>query len=131
MVKGSPVAVRTLTIQQRRDTIKLSLWKDHSSEDVKPGDWLTAKNVVLSEYQKEKQLSSTSRTTLQVTVIHFDEIETSRIYKCPFLIFCHIACREIVKFLCRAFVEKKVVNLLVFCEARGENNSYNYGKMET
>lgn len=78
MVKGSPVAVRTITIQQKRDTIKLSLWKEHSSEDVKPGDWLTAKNMVLSEYQKEKQLSSTSRTTLEVLfVIRLDEVETS------------------------------------------------------
>ncbi|KAJ8049225.1 hypothetical protein HOLleu_01868 [Holothuria leucospilota] len=81
MVKGSPVAVRTITIQQKRDTIKLSLWKEHSSEDVKPGDWLTAKNMVLSEYQKEKQLSSTSRTTLEVLfVIGLDEVETMYIH---------------------------------------------------
>lgn len=65
-MKGVAVDVRTITLENKGENIKLSLWKQLAKNTAKAGDFLTATNLVVTEYQKEKQLSSTSRTEIQV-----------------------------------------------------------------
>ncbi|XP_071847331.1 uncharacterized protein [Apostichopus japonicus] len=65
--RGSNVQVRTVVIEDKTDNIKLSLWKDFATHQLKPGDFVTAENVVTTEYQNERQVSTTSRTKIKIS----------------------------------------------------------------
>lgn len=65
-VRQQPTDVRTIVLEDKTGKAKLSLWRDLAKTQVAPGNYIEAKNVLISTYNNEVTLGSTSRTTLQV-----------------------------------------------------------------
>ena len=65
-VRGQTVKVRTITVSDHKDNIKLSLWRKEANLQLHTGDYIEAKNVVVRAYEGQPQLSSTSRTSIEV-----------------------------------------------------------------
>lgn len=66
MVRGEPVPVRTITLEQNTDKIKVSLWRQEAESSIQSGDCVAITNLVVKTYQGQNQLSSTTRTKVQV-----------------------------------------------------------------
>lgn len=66
VVKGSPVQVRTVTLQDKEDRVKLALWRKLADENIKAGDYVNVSNVLITSYQDHVELASTSRTKVEV-----------------------------------------------------------------
>ncbi|KAJ8034442.1 ATP-dependent DNA helicase PIF1 [Holothuria leucospilota] len=73
-VKGEATKVRTVTLTQHNDTIKMSLWRQDADCEIKTGDYIMAKNVMVKAYQGEMQVSSTSRTNIVKTTPPDEEL---------------------------------------------------------
>ncbi|XP_071855534.1 uncharacterized protein [Apostichopus japonicus] len=111
--KDTSLDIRTIVIQNKKDNIKVSLWKEFVKEEIKTGDFVVAKNLVVSEYQKEKQLSTTSRTKIQktsppeeqlsVTVLAFDEEENT------FNLLCQIDGDTLLTYNCSTAVVTSLI----------------------
>lgn len=67
VVRGEPVAVRTIVLSDKEAKVKVSLWRNESKTEIKTGDFLSLTNVIVKTYQGENQLSTTSRTTIKKT----------------------------------------------------------------
>ncbi|KAJ8018303.1 hypothetical protein HOLleu_43780 [Holothuria leucospilota] len=65
MTYGNQTQVRTIVLQDKKDTIKAPLWRKVAGENITVGSYITGKNL-LTEYGKEKQLSTTSRTKIEL-----------------------------------------------------------------
>lgn len=67
VVRGEPVAVRTIVMSDKEAKVKVALWRDESKTQIQTGDFLSVTNVMIKNYQGENQLSTTSRTTIKKT----------------------------------------------------------------
>lgn len=68
-VKVHNDTVKVKTIYVKDETIprcKVSLWRELSEADVRPGDHISITDVVLNVFRGESSLSTTSLTKLQV-----------------------------------------------------------------
>ena len=55
---------------QQQDNIKVSLWRKEAQSPIQAGDCVSFANVVVKKYKGETQLSSTSRTKIQVRSVY-------------------------------------------------------------
>ncbi|KAJ8049987.1 hypothetical protein HOLleu_02983 [Holothuria leucospilota] len=66
-VRGEPVPVRTILLEDREAKVKVALWRNESGAQIQAGDFVSIQNVMVQNYKGENQLSSTSRTTIKKT----------------------------------------------------------------
>lgn len=114
LVRGEAVKVRTLTVSDNKDAIKLALWREEANLQVHTGDYIEAKNVVVRAYQGEAQLSSTSRTSIEITTPPDEElhltvlaisIETGPSYS----LLCQIDGNVVSEFTCEKDILREMI----------------------
>ncbi|XP_033638544.1 uncharacterized protein LOC117299194 [Asterias rubens] len=64
-VGGEDVDVRNVTLSDKNCSVRMALWKEQTRSDVHPGDYITATNCIVKDYQGELQLTCTPRTTIK------------------------------------------------------------------
>lgn len=67
-VRGQDVTVKTVSLKDNTDTIKVSLWRD-LAEPSFVGKFLQMTNVVVTAFNDEISISSTSKTDLKVNYL--------------------------------------------------------------
>ncbi|XP_062580032.1 uncharacterized protein LOC134242041 [Saccostrea cucullata] len=63
-VKGNDVQVKSVTIKDETDSVKVSLWR-HLSDSAGVGKFLSFTDLVVTSYNDEVSVSSTSKTTIK------------------------------------------------------------------
>lgn len=67
LVRGEEVPVKAIYLQDESlPRCKVTLWRDLTAVDIRPGDYVTVTNVVTNNYKNEVSLSGTNRTEVQV-----------------------------------------------------------------
>lgn len=112
-VKGSTVKVRTITLEDKEDKVKVSLWRDHSHENVKAGDYVNLTNVLVTSYQEEVQLASTSRTKVEISIPPEERLSVTLLgFQCTtsgYDLLCQLQGDEITTFTCPIDLLKQLV----------------------
>jgi ssDNA-binding replication factor A large subunit len=65
-VKGKDVKVKNVTIKDDTGRCKVALWREMADMDVSIGQHVKISDVVVTSYNNEKSVSTTSRTGLEV-----------------------------------------------------------------
>lgn len=65
-VKGNDVQVKSVTIKDDTDTVKVSLWRDLTSTSG-VGKYLCFTDVVVTSFNEETSVSTTSKTSIKVS----------------------------------------------------------------
>ncbi|KAK3108201.1 hypothetical protein FSP39_003084 [Pinctada imbricata] len=66
MIRTGEVPLRTITIADQDDTVKVALWRDMADADVRPGDHIEITNVVINNYQNQVHLQTTQLSSIEV-----------------------------------------------------------------
>lgn len=66
-VKGVDVCVKSVALKDETDSIKLSLWRDLSDTSI-VGKYLSITNVVVTSFNEEISISTTSKSALEVSM---------------------------------------------------------------
>lgn len=64
-MKGNDVQVKSVTIKDDTDTVKVSLWRDLTSTSG-VGKYLCFTDVVVTSFNEETSVSTTSKTSIKV-----------------------------------------------------------------
>lgn len=64
-VSGSETTIRTITIEENRSTIEITLWRELAELAINIGDTLQITHCLLNEWQGTKALNTTRNTTIQ------------------------------------------------------------------
>ena len=75
-VKGEDVPIKTVTLEDTTAKAKVTLWRDVSSTEVHPGDYVMITDVVINSYRNETLLSTTSKSKVEVCMHNNNNNET-------------------------------------------------------
>ena len=64
-VKGVDVCVKSVSLKDDTNTIKVSLWRELADKSV-VGKYLSVTNVVVTSFNDEISISTTSKTVIEV-----------------------------------------------------------------
>lgn len=62
-VKGKLTPTRNITLEDPTGTTKVTLWRELSLADFKPGEFVKLTNVTIAHYRNEISFNSTFRTS--------------------------------------------------------------------
>ena len=75
-VKGEDVPIKTVSLEDTTAKAKVTLWRDVSSTEVHPGDYVMITDVVINSYRNETLLSTTSKSKVEVCMHNNNNNET-------------------------------------------------------
>ena len=65
-VKGQPVPIKTITVEDESGQGKVTLWRDCACAAVRPGEHFVITDVVTNTYNNLTSLSTTARSRMKV-----------------------------------------------------------------
>lgn len=77
-VRGQDVTVKTVSMKDNTDTIKVSLWRD-LAEPSFVAKFLQMSNVVVTAFNDEISISSTSKTDLKVNYLKYSSFHPKKL----------------------------------------------------
>ena len=67
-IQGADVAIKSIYVQDRTGKAKVTLWRDASNSEVRPGDFVEITDIISNTWKKETAVSTTSRSTVFVCI---------------------------------------------------------------
>ncbi|KAL4232195.1 hypothetical protein ACF0H5_009770 [Mactra antiquata] len=67
-VKGDPVTIKTVTLEDESGQGKVTLWRECAAADVRPGDFVPISDVIPNQFNSQTTLSATVKSTVQVRI---------------------------------------------------------------